>query len=211
VKKPTDISGNKILCVEGNDEVIFFNELITYLQIRGIQVIECGGKELMRDGLVAICKLNAFRNVDSMGIIRDADTDPSATFQSIQGALRNVNHEVPDLNLEIPKKPSQIVGSKPKITIYLMPRLNTPGMLEDLCLASVAGTPTMECVEDMFKCVEKHSLPIPKNESKARVQAYLSTQEEPDKRLGITAQKGYWRFDNPAFNEISVFLKNLFG
>ncbi len=49
----------------------------------------------------------------------------------------------------------------------------------------------------------------PKNISKARVHAWLSSQNEPDKRLAEAAEVGYWPWENPAFDLLKLFLKEL--
>jgi hypothetical protein len=49
----------------------------------------------------------------------------------------------------------------------------------------------------------------PKNESKAKVQAFLSAMPETVPNVGLAAKKGYWPFNHNLFSELRDFLKEL--
>jgi hypothetical protein len=206
-----EIKESKILVVEGKDEELFFGKIISHLRIKRVQVLGIGGKEKIRPNLIVLCKMANFNSVDSLGIIRDADTNPSAALDSVRDALGNVNRTVPDVNITVPDHSLQIVGKSPRVSVYIMPKLDSPGMLEDLCLSSISKNPAMRCVDELFQCIKNQGIPLPRNKSKAKVHAFLSTRKIPGLHLGEAAQKGYWHFDNPAFNELSGFLKALFN
>ena len=49
----------------------------------------------------------------------------------------------------------------------------------------------------------------PKNESKAKVLAFLAGMKESVSQLGIAAQKGCWPLKHEAFTEIRDFIREL--
>jgi hypothetical protein len=89
----------------------------------------------------------------------------------------------------------------------LMPKNNTPGMLEDLCLESVKTDPAFSCMENYFDCLKSKDLPSPIEISKAKVRVFLASKKRPDLRLGEAAEKEYWPFDCDAFEELKAFLR----
>jgi hypothetical protein len=233
------ITEPKLLLVEGKDEVKFFTQLVSDLDLVGIQVRAVGGKARFRDRLNALLKGPGHDRVTSLGIVRDADKNPQGAFDSICGALRA-------LGLPIPPAPLQPVGDSPQITVMILPDKDSEGMLEDLCLASVVGDPAMACVEAYFACLEDQIDldDLPNNPAKARMRAFLSAMEwceeayfeslqehlrihppenptvaqvhtilssryKPDLDLGIAAQKGYWPLDDPIFADVKQFLRSL--
>jgi len=49
----------------------------------------------------------------------------------------------------------------------------------------------------------------PKNQSKAKVQAFLSGMYKTVPHLGVASMNHYWPFDDEAFNELRYFIKQL--
>ena len=81
-------------------------------------------------------------------------------------------------------------------------------MLESVCLESVKSDPVMECVELFVGCVGNKRLDWPRREieAKAKVHAFLASQDPPDLRLGEAASKGLWNFDDAAFDPLKELL-----
>lgn len=88
----------------------------------------------------------------------------------------------------------------------ILPKPNAHGMMEDLCLESVSQDPAMLCVDGYFECLHKHGIPSSANISKARVHTFLASRQEAGLRLGEAAQKGYWPWNNEAFEQVKEFL-----
>jgi len=105
-----------------------------------------------------------------VGIVQDADNDPNAAFQSICSALAAAGLPVPDA-------PRQIVGEDPRIAVMIVPDGVKPGMLEDVCLASVVDDPAMVCVDGFFTCLEQRQAARSQTPAKARLRAFLSAME----------------------------------
>lgn len=159
----------KVIIVEGADEVNIFEELLNNLNLQAnFQIINADGKGNFPNILKTIMRDPGRHNLLSIGLIRDADKNASATFQSTCSAL--INAKLPK-----PNTPLQLVGNKPKVAILILPGDNKIGMLEDVCLASVKDTPTMACVENYFTCLEKNLVKLPHNQAKASVGAFLSS------------------------------------
>ncbi len=192
----------KLLVVEGKDEELFFSALCQHLGLNDIQVLPIGGKTQLRRNLDGLTKVTGFSEVKALGIIRDADNDPKAAFQSVCSALGSVGLPVPD-------QPLVPACGHPCVCVMILPDSQSTGALEDVCLRTIHGTPTMQCVNQLFCCLQQQGLPLPNNLSKAKVMAYLACQAEPDKRLGESAQAGYWDWNHPAFEDLKNFLRRL--
>ncbi len=192
----------KLLIVEGQDEKGFFTALIEHLSLDDIQVMPIGGKTQLRDSLEALSLAPNFNKVITLGITRDADDNPSGAFQSVSDAISNAN-------LRPPSKQLFIANGKPRTVIMILPKPDIAGMLEDVCLDSVASTPEMDCITEHLDCIKEKTGNLPDNLSKAKICTLLATKPKPGLRLGEAAQKGYWQWDNAAFEQIKQFLKLL--
>lgn len=191
-----------VLVVEGSEDELFFGALIRHLGLQGIQVMPIGGKQKLRKNLKALTAAPDFSKVTFLGIVRDANANPSAAFQSVRDALQAVN-------LPVPHRPLEPVGTKPKVAVLILPKENMPGMLEDLCLKAVEEDPAMLCVKQYFECLQKQGLSLPDNMSKAKVQVFLASRQKAGLRLGEAAQAGYWPWDAEAFQQVKDFLRSV--
>lgn len=199
---PLKISKPKLLIVEGKDEECFFCALIEHLGINDIQVAGIGGKDKLLMNLKGLIRDPEFPRVVSLGVVRDADTNPAAAFQSVRGSLRASG-------LPTPKKPLVLAQGMPRVAVMIIPSHKRKGALEDLCLESVSKDQALICVDQYFACLDQQKIGQAKNPSKAKVRVFLASRKDPTLPLGISAQKGYWPLDNKAFANIKVFLQSL--
>ena len=223
-KRLTEITKPKLLLGEGTDEVALFNALLAYLKIDDIQVIDYKGKHNIDVELATVVKLPGFTRLASIGITRDADYFPNmadwlvpenrgigeakAAFDSICSALRKTNLELP-----IPDAPMHKVSAvgKPAVSIFILPDCVQTGMLEDLCLQTLADTPEIKCVDNYFACITQEvqrTHPAYKL-AKARIRVWLSIKESPDLSFGAAAAKGFVNFEHAAFDKLKQFLQLL--
>jgi hypothetical protein len=201
--KSLQLSQPKLLIGEGNEEVLFFRALLKHLQITDVQVEQYGGKQGLGTFLKQLYLITSgYQNLVSLGITRDADDSAKNAFESVCGFLKNNN-------LPLPKKPQEIVGDKPKISVLIIPDYQDSGMLEDICLEAVKTDSAIQCIDEFFKCVSSQVGRIPGEMNKARLRVWLASQIKPDLRLGEAAQKGYFDWDSPAFEGLKQFLQNL--
>ena len=209
--KKIEIISPYLLIVEGKDEELFFEALMKNLGLTDIQILPIGGKTKLRENLRHLVnKVPDFDMVTSLGIVRDADDDPKAAFQSVSDALKEVKLPTPSNPLipstgPNPRNPKYHI----KVNVFIMPDGNSFGDLEELCLRAVKTDPAMECVDEYFDCLKHKALALPKQMSKAKVHVFLASRIKPDKRLGEAAKAGYWPWNHNAFEKIKNFLFKL--
>lgn len=192
-----EITKSKLLAVEGIDEVNFFKALFDYQGIQEVQILNFEGKTNFSSRIRSIVNIPGFKNVSIFGLIRDADTlPPKSAYDSIKGALEKAN-------LPVPSEVNSFSNTELSVGVFIMPGKSSQGMLEDLCLSSIADQPVYDCITEFFNCADCK----PSNESKSRVQCYLAIQSPIVNSLGLGAVKGYWDFSSPVFDEIKGFLE----
>jgi len=167
-----------------------------------VQVEAYEGKDRLRKYLEALPFRPGFRDLISLGITRDADDD-------LNGAFSSICYYLSEYGRPVPEAPSVPAGSSPSVSVFIFPDCASSGMLEDLFLASTDDDPRQACLDRFFECIATTGTPGPKNRAKARVQAWLSTQEISDLRLGHSSAKGLWNWDHSTFNRIKKFLRQI--
>lgn len=168
------ISKSKILLVEGKDEIHFFDALLAEMGLQGsIQVIETQGITKLTEKISGIKVRSGYKIVQSIGIVRDADSDSTAAFQSVCSSLNSNDLPTPQDQLVTKTEPG-----KPQVTVLIIPYGKQKGMLENVCLESVEDDPAMECVDNFFSCLTKKNLELSEcNIPKARVRTFLASRE----------------------------------
>ncbi len=196
------ITEPNLLLVEGKDEENFFGALIEHLGLQKIQVEGIAGKSQLPGNLEVWTKTPGFKELVSLAVVRDADQNADNTFRSVCGALNGVDLPVPEAAL-VPS------GGDPQVTVMILPVGSVSGALEDVCLNAVEQDPAMGCVDKYFRCLKRELACLPRNMSKAKVQAFLASRPKEGKRLGEAACARYWPFDHQAFAEIKTFLEQV--
>ena len=190
------------LIVEGRSDEEFFKALMRNMKIDSIQTRRYDGKDKLRTFINVLKNQSGFNTIKSLGIVRDADNNTAGAFQSVCSALQNTG-------LNQPQKPGSFEGTNPRIGVLILPDANTPGMLETLCLRSVADDPAMKCVDDYFNCVQEKLGFFPKTKDKSQAQAFMASRFETVWQLGEAAQKGYWQLDHTTFDHVKRFINGL--
>ena len=191
------------LLVEGNDQRNFFEAFIEHLSLRDIQIQNFGGVNELQGFLLALANAPGFREtVQSIGIVRDAETSAQGAFQSVQSSLRNAG-------LSVPNQPEERAGSSPAVTVLILPGDNSPGMLETLLNETFANTPEDACINAFFECIEAIPTVSINNPAKARAYAYLTTKPNPHHSVGMAAKQRYWDLDHDVFSRVRQFLGDL--
>lgn len=196
------IREKKVLAVEGKDEVNFFDALLKHLGITDdVEVRDVGGKYQFKSKLPALVRTTGFSDVEVFVIIRDADTDANAAFESIRDILKGQD-------LEPPSQINQFSDGNSRIGIFIMPGNSDTGMLEDLCLKTVDEQPAMECANVFIDCASGLRDP-PQVMAKAKAQVFLAAMPEIANSVGVGAQKGYWNFNSDELDDLISFIDNL--
>lgn len=136
--------------------------------------------------------------METFAVIRDANGDAKAVFNSIKDILKKQNLNPPD-------RVNKFSESVPKIGVFIMPGRSEEGMLEDLCLSTVKDNPIMQCVDVYMDCISKIGV-YPKNLTKA--QSFWAAMPKIAKSVGLGAQMGYWNFDSEVLVELKAFIEN---
>jgi hypothetical protein len=197
-------SSPHLLLVEGKDDAIFFKSIMEHIGLDEIEIWNIEGTSQLRMRLNVLKMDPAFNsNVTSLGIIRDADSDPESALRSVKDALRVSGFAVPDQSFVS-------AGSRPTVTFMILPN-DSPGMLESVCLKSIESDPAMACVDRYFECLKTTCQIEPMNIYKAKVQAFLASRRKVGLDLRRAAQAGYWPFDHDTFGPIRSFLTKITG
>ena len=200
-----EIKKDRLLLVEGNDDQNFFQKFMQEIMLDNIQIIPMGGKGSFRTpNFKSVMLAPGFREVKSLGIVRDADDNADNVFRGICTVLE-------ECGLAKPTQPMKITNTNLKVGILILPPNAEKGEIEDFCLASLKEYSEMGCIDNYFKCLQKKLLPdkFPKKLSKAKIQAFLASREESVPHLGIAAQRGYFPLGHDVFEGIKNFLKLL--
>jgi len=166
-----------------------------------IQIEEAGGIHQFKNKFEDLSKIQGFKSLEVIGIIRDAEKNRMSAFDSICDTVKG-------FNLKPPSEGKTFSDGKPAIGIFIMPGNSDVGMLENLCLETVINEPAMNCVNSFIECTKTLSSP-PKNIEKARVQAFLAAMPEIRNSLGLGAQKGYWNFSSDKLSDLREFICRL--
>ena len=214
-EKSKTINKEKILIVGGKDEENFLKALFRIPQLEpqleNIQILPIGGKNKLYEEMEALVRSENWRNVKSIGLIRDADKSAENAFKSITGVLKKRYLSIPNSPGTFSKQTSK--KGKPRIGIFIMPNGKDQGALESLCLSTVAeDNPEMiKCIDSFMKCNKDLDTGYekPKNKDKARCRAFLSLMEEDTLSLGLAAQKNYWNWKSTKLEPLIKFLEEL--
>lgn len=197
------ITHRNLLLVEGKSARIFFEAFLTHLGLTNdVQVQDFQSRDNRAALIRALAATPGFADVDSFGIVIDAEDNPAGTFQSLR-------HHLGQASLAIPSAHAQFVHGKPRTGFFVLPDGASEGMLETLCLRAVAADPALPCIDEFFNCLTQHGVAAPQNPTKARMQAYLASRVRSEFLVGSAARAGIWPWASDAFAEARRFLSDL--
>jgi hypothetical protein len=200
---PTLIQLPKLLLVEGNTPMHFFEALLRHLGLQPqIEIRNFGSINNLRPVLLALATTDEFKRlVTSVGVVRDAENDAAAALQSVQDVFAAAG---------------LTLAAMPHIrtAIFILPDNSSPGKIETLCMQSVRAdpdhAPVYSCAEEFFACVQQNGqLPAKFDEAKAYAQVFLATREDVQLFPGLAAYRGYWPWDSAVFDPLKQFLRAL--
>ena len=203
--KKLSINRDTVLLVEGKDEANLFGAMIHQGCIDGtdIQVISAGGKPKFPANIEAIANAAKSRpTLRAMGVVRDADNDANAAFQSVCHHLKRVGYKPPSCT-------EAFSDEEPRVGVFIVPGGGRTGAIEALCRQSVQSSEEAHCVTQYLSCLVKKDVLHSVNQDKSFTHAYLAAQEDPLARVGEGARKGYWNFRDHAFQDLIRFVRDL--
>lgn len=199
------ISEDRLLLVEGRDEFHLFKQLIeTCFSGRpGIQVMDIGGKTTLGRNLRTVYTAALSRSsLRAIGIVRDADTNATASFQSARDSVQQAGYTPPPIH-------AGFSDANPSIGIFMVPDGSEPGTLETICRRSVQDEKAAWCVAAYIECLETHNALKSNIPDKTFTPAYLAASRDPVARVGEGALQGVWDFQSPAFADLRKFIDDL--
>ncbi len=116
-------------------------------------------------------------NVRTLGLIKDADDNPAAAWQSCAATVRNCGLHVPD-------RPAALAAGDIGVAIMIAPSMSGTGAIEDLCMTSFDEA-RMACVRGYFTCLGAGD--YTRVQAKGHVQAYLAGLPGAPRNLAIAA------------------------
>ena len=201
-----EIVADRLLLVEGRDEVNLFDALIRHRfgeeRRSEIQVVDAGGRDRFPGNLNAIALASRNVRVRAVGAVRDADDDAGGAFRSVCGHLSNAGYAPPTVH-------GGFSGATPAVGVFIVPDGDAPGAIETLCRRSREGDAASGCVEDYMSCLDGRGAMRSGNRDKTFAHAYLAATDDPVARVGEGALQGAWDFDSDAFADLSAFLREL--
>ncbi len=205
--RPTNITKSKLLLVEGKDQQNFFSAFLSHIDLADdVQVMDYGGIGDLQKFLPTLVKTPNFTDVQSIGIVRDAEKSEGDAFKSVQSSLEKSG-------LPIPLQPGMKFANghqgHPMVGVLILPGKGQPGMLETLVNATFADTEIDDCISQFFTCVEKSEAKSPPNKDKARTFAFLAVTPNAHHSVGVAAKQGVVNLDHDIFREVKGFLGRL--
>ncbi len=200
------IKAPKQLLVEGRTPEIFFREWMEAFGLGGQAEVRSYGS--LPDLVPYLKVLTSYKEfpgtVTSLAIIRDAEDKPaSSAFASVCAALAAAGLPKPD-------KVGSFGSARLRTGVFILPDCQKPGMLETLCWSVLESepklAPQLECVAEYLACLRKNKAEI-RNETKARVWAYLAGKGHFDPQVGRAAQAKAWDWNSPALRGLAGFLR----
>ena len=199
------ISEDRLLLVEGRDEFHLFKQLIkTCFSGRpGIQVMDIGGKTTLGRNLRTVYTAALSRSsLRAIGIVRDADTNATASFRSVRGSVQQAGYTPPSIH-------AKFSNASPAIGIFMVPDGSRSGAIETICRSSVQGDRVAKCVDEYINCLNARNALKSTIPDKTFTHAYLAASSDPVARVGEGALQGVWDFQSPAFADLRKFIDDL--
>ena len=196
----------RVLFVEGQDDKHVVRQLSSrheempeffILDKEGIdKLLEDIGAEIRKPGRTAV------------GVLVDANDDPTARWSSLAGRLREEEIELP----ERPETGGTILEGSPRIGIWLMPDNKMAGELEDFVSQMIPGDDPVwprarRYIEDIPEADRKFT---EKKTQRARLHAWLATREDP-RRMGAAIGAGDLQVDGELSTIFADWLRQLFN
>jgi hypothetical protein len=199
----THFAHERLVLVEGSDDQAVIAKLVEHEGLEGFQIHNMGGNRGWTARLRAISVDEGFKDkVRALGLVRDADNDAAACWQSCKASLEAAD-------LVAAAQAGEVAPGDPATCVAIVPSASGIGAIEEVCLASFPPD-QMACVGSYFECIDSEHEPA-QHPSKALVQVYLASLDPLPRSLTIAARKGQLDVAHEAFDELRSFLYGLYS
>lgn len=149
-------------------------------------------------------------DLQSLGIIIDADEDVQARWNSVRDRLHRAGYEVPAQ--PVPNGFILALPNRPQVGLWVMPDNQLPGMLEDFVSHLIPPKDRLKPIaEKTLQSIEKKKLSLYRSHrSKALIHTWLAWQETPGMPMGQAITARVLLHDQTSANNFIAWLKRLF-
>ena len=196
------------LLVEGNDDQHIIWALCEMFTIPEVfDVIDCGGIDNLHKSISLRFKQTGVKTV---GIVIDADVDLKSRWLCVKNLLLDQGFNMPE---DLPSDGLVSLNGNIKVGVWIMPQNDTNGMLEDFVSFLIPENDELLPIVDATlneiesRKLNKYSLI---HKSKARINSWLSWQEDPGTPMGLSITKRYLTTDNETCRLFVDWLQRLF-
>jgi hypothetical protein len=192
----------KLIVCEGKDDKEVIERLLVFEKLSGIAVEQCEGVDNLSRYLGDLPKRPEFtrKEVESLGIVIDADSSKAAAWQKVTTIVRK------SFGI-ILAEPGIFEGSGLRIGGLVM-GVGDAGNLENVCLGAMAGSPGYSCLDAYFQCLSTKT-GASAYSSKAKFRAWMASKSDHEYYIGKAAGAGYLPWENAAFGPLRQFLKSM--
>ena len=211
------IKKKHLLLCEGADAMYFFVYMLSSPDFcedkrisEEIQVMNFGGIKDLSNFLHLLKLREGFLNVESILIVRDAESNVESAIDSIKSSLKTNGYVVP-------KELATWCDAFPRVAFVLLPTLNKKccsGALEDLCCSLVAEENRNDIFEDIDSFLDemknKQGYVYPRV-FKNRLHTYLSIKDEfVSFKIGEAARSNAFDWKSNRLNDFKELLLGFF-
>ncbi|MGD0894592.1 MAG: DUF3226 domain-containing protein [Acidimicrobiales bacterium] len=190
----------KVLFVEGDDEFRAIAALMQDQSISGLGLRDLHGRTNLGEKLSVARKASGFSEVQSVGILCDAEQSFAVSWSNVTGALEVAG-------LSVPAAPLSRARGTPDVTVFISPDNSGNGVFEDIFLDCMAGDPHMGCVEPFASCITGMVSMNAAHESKLKMQALVASKGK--RLIGEAADNHVFDWSHIAFRPLIEFLRTL--
>jgi len=215
-KTNTKILKKHLIFCEGRDEQEF---LIPYLNSSAlsdvpafsndVQVIDFGGNSELFQKLEVLKNTANFENVESLLIVRDAETNADGAVKEIKKALEKAG-------LPIPQGPHIWEGENPRVGFLIFPTCSDTareGTLEDLCLSILSENQSDDVLVEIDSFLAQLGSKFQRNFShifKTKLHTYFSVHNDyVSFKIGEAAAAGAFNWYHERMQPFRDFLQEV--
>lgn len=204
-QRPSPIALPRVLLVEGpDDERVVKSICEACSDLPPFETISRGGIDPLLKSIGIDLKVD---DREAVGILVDADDDPAARWEAIHNRLS------PEFQLPAaPVAGGLVIGTEPRVGVWLMPDNNQPGELEDFVIRMIPDA------DPIWPLAQRYIAAIPAEhrefaegkQQRAALHAWLSTRRHP-RPMGTAITARFLETDGALCQQFAAWLRSLFG